>query len=703
MALIGTLRNRMGTWVVVFVFVAIAAFVLGDLFGGKSSFLMRSNEVGEIAGHSVSLEEFQEAVRERESSYTLSMNRQPGEREMPGIRQQAWEMLILRYAIQKEFAKVGVDVTVDEVADMIYGKNLDPNVKQSFTNPETGAFDQKMVVNYLQQLKSMPEGSEPRVRWDIFQRDLEPGRERVKYENLLIKSTYVTAAEAELDYHLQNDVAEVKYLYVPYFSVSDTAAIVTDADYSAYYNKNKQKFKSELTRDIKYVTFPVLPSADDSTQIREELVQLADDFKAAQDDSTFATINSENDAQAYVKYTKSNVPASIAASDLVTGNVIGPFLDGSSYKLIKITKAGKDTVYTARASHILIRWDNETEEAKKAAKEKARGILKDIKAGASFAAKAIEFSQDEGSAQQGGDLGWFASGVMLKSFNDAVFNATKKGLVNDLVETKYGYHIIEVTELKDNTAYTIATVEREITPSDASINEALRKAEVFAADLSGEEAFKERAGKEGITVYDAKNLTPGERRVSNLGEAREIVRWLFNDAEKDKVSNVFDLQDVYVVAVMTGEIEKGYKPLELVKDEISVAVRNEVKAKKIIAKLESLKGSLDEMATAYGRDASVYSNSDLKLSSNSLGSAGFDPQAIGLAFSLEGGKRSKPYQGESGVLVIELQNKTIAPAVGDYSVYRAQLEQNARNRNMYSIADAIKEQSNIEDKRYKFY
>src|SRR5688500_9404014 len=102
MAFIGTLRSKMGNWVVVFVFVAIAAFILGDLFSGQTSIFSASeNEVGEIGGHSISREEFQAMVAEREANYVANFNRQPSDREMPTIRQQAWELLILRYAIQK--------------------------------------------------------------------------------------------------------------------------------------------------------------------------------------------------------------------------------------------------------------------------------------------------------------------------------------------------------------------------------------------------------------------------------------------------------------------------------------------------------------------------------------------------------------------------------------------------------------------------
>jgi peptidyl-prolyl cis-trans isomerase D len=701
MAFIGTLRSKMGTWVVVFVFVAISAFVLGDLFS-NNSFLFDDDSVGEIAGHTVTLNEYQQAVREREANYMMYFNRQPGDAEMPTLREQAWEMLILRHAIEPQFKKVGVTVTDDEMVDMITGKNINEGIKQSFTNPETGQFDRSLLSNYISNIKLAPEASPERMQWEIFQRDLQPGRQRIKYENLLIKSAYVTSAEAEKEYHMQNDVAEIKYVYVPYFSVSDTAVTVSDADLKAYYNKNKEKYKSEHTRDMKVVNFEVVPSAEDSLSFREELSRLAADFKAAENDSIFALINADNAESAYTRYTASSLPESISLAEFTVGEVKGPLLDGGSYKLIKLSEIGKDTIFNARASHILIRWDDDSEASKKAAKEKAREILKDIKAGADFADKAREFGTD-GTATRGGDLGWFSSGAMVKPFEEAVFAATKKGVLNDVVETDFGYHIIDVTETKDNNYYEVAVIDRDIIPSDASINNAIRKAEMFASELGSEKEFVERAQQEGYVVFEAKNVQPADRRVSNLGEARALVQWLFRDGEIDKVSEVFDLQDQYTVAVMTGEIEKGYKPLEVVKEEITPAVKNELKGKIIIDKLSKLQGTLDEMAAAYGKDATVYTNSSLKLNTNTLTSAGFDPVAVGMAFSLEDGKRTAPYAGESGVLLIETQTKTSAPAVGDYTLFKTQLQQSAVNRNTSSIAEAIKQNAQIVDKRYKFY
>lgn len=706
MALIGTLRNKMGTWVVIFVFVAITCFILNDLLG-NNSVLFNSDSIGKIAGSSVSRPEYDQMIQEREANYILNFGRKPGDREMTMIRQQAWELLILRYAIRNQFEKVGVQVTTDEVEDMIWGKNVDENLKQTplFTNPATGAFEKARVVRYLNELKNPPADpqaqamwQEQYARWEIFQRDLAPARERIKYENLLLKTEYTTTAEAEREYHNQNDVAEVKYVYVPYYTLSDSAVNPTDADLKAYFEKHKDKFKTEATRDIRYVTFQLTPSSDDTLAIKEEMKKIAAEIGQTDDDSAFAVSNTDGQTP-FTKYNAGTLPAFIDRERLKQGEVIGPVLDGDAFKVVKISSITKDTAYSARASHILIKWDNETEAAKKAAKEKARNILKDLKSGANFAAKAMEFGTD-GTRTRGGDLGWFTQGQMVKPFEDAIFKATKTGLLNDVVETQYGYHIISVTNLKDNTAYRVAIIERQITPSDATTNEAYRRAETFASDLSGVKEFNEKAAKEGLAVQEAKGLGAGETRVGTLGSARQVVQWVFRDGSVGKVSEVFDQKEEYVVAVMTGETDKGYRPMEDVKDEILPEVRKELKAKLIIDKLNAQKGTLEEIAKGYGADAGVYSSSDLKLNATALPSAGFDPKAVGVAFSLENGKRSKPFAGESGVLIIETQNKTTAPAVENYSAYQPQT--NTQNIS-YNINEAIKEDANIVDKRYKFY
>ncbi len=705
MAFIGTLRNKLTKFVVGFVFVAMAAFIVGsDLLtpGQNSIFGGQDNVVGIIGGREISLEEFQFAIQEVETSYALSLNRRPTETEMPAVRNQAWDLLIARNSVMPEYEKVGVMVGEDELLDLIQGKNIDEGIKSSFRD-SLGRFDRAQLNNFLLNMKSLPKGHQNRVQWDVYQNNLTPARERLKYENLMLKTNYITQAEAEREYHAQTDVAEIKLLYVPYYAVSDSSITVSEADLKNYYNKNKQKYKSEQNRSLSYVTFPVVASAEDSASIKKSLNDLVDGFKSTTEDSLFALNNSSGD-NAFKTYNVSTLPDNFSSQldQLKPGVVVGPYLESGFYKLVKMVKISTDTAYYVRASNILIAWDDPSDAGKKKAKEKARQVLNEIKAGASFASKAFEYNTDA-TKTKGGDLGWFAKGAMVKPFDKAVFGATKKGLINDIIETDYGYHIIDVTGTKNNTTYSVAVIEDEITPSDATRNEAFRKADAFANGLKGVNAFKDKAKQNNLSVFDAKSLGTSDRRVNNLGDARGLITWLFRDAAIGKVSEVLDVNETYVVAIMTEEVEKGFKPFDQVKEEVTPLAKNEVKAKQIIEKLKGKTEDLETLAQQFGRDAVVNSSSDLKFSSNSMVSVGLDPVAVGKAFSLESGKRSAPFAGENGVLVIESKNKTIAPSVADYSVYKSQLTQAANGRSSYTIAEALKDAAKIDDRRYKFF
>ena len=113
-----------------------------------------------------------------------------------------------------------------------------------------------------------------------------------------------------------------------------------------------------------------------------------------------------------------------------------------------------------RASHILILTNGDV--SKEKAKSKAEDVLKEIqKAPSKFAELAKQHSQDPGSAQQGGDLGFFGRGMMVKPFEDAVFGQ-KEGEISGLVESDFGYHIIKVTGIKPAKQRPLEEVRAEI-------------------------------------------------------------------------------------------------------------------------------------------------------------------------------------------------------------------------------------------------
>jgi peptidyl-prolyl cis-trans isomerase D len=702
MAMMNTLREKMGKIVLIAIAFAMFAFIAGDFFGPNSFLFGQDNNVGEIAGKDITYEIYQNAIEEAKTNYTLQYQRQVTETEMPSIRQQAWDRMIAEVAFTSEMDKVGVQVSADEVWDMVQGENIDPTVQQSFVNPETGQFDRERLIQFLQNIDNL--APQVQVQWQLFEKNLQPGRRRLKYDNLMLASNYVTGAEAAQEYANQNNVAEVEYLYIPYYSVSDSATAVTDAMLSTYLNDHKEEYKIERTRTLDYISFSVLPSAEDSTFYREELNEIKEEFNTVADDSVFARVNSDL-STFFGTYNIGNLPAQLQgnASNLTVGDVRGAYLENNFYKIYKVSAILEDTVGTTRANHILFKWADDSDAAKAEARTSANNVLRQIMNGADFGEMAKEHGTD-GTASKGGDLGWFTEGrKMVAEFDEAVFAARGKGLIRRLVETQFGYHIIELTEDISYANYKVAMIAREIVASDATRDQAFRKADYFKSTTANYDEFIANALTEGITVASSGKLGANDRRIGSLGTARQIVQWAFRDASVGSVSEVWDLDNDYVIAVMTEEEDEGYADLNSVKLQIRNKVVAEAQAEIIKAKLKDMSGSLEELAAAYGSDANVYNSSDLKISTTSLPSVGFAPEAIGAAFGLADGATSAPIALDNGVIIITLVNKTEAPEVGDYSIFANQLKQKVRGRIAYNINEAIREEANIQDERYKFY
>ena len=702
MALINKIRQRSG-WAIGIVAIALGFFVVGgDILGPNSSILGKNKtDVGEIAGETIERERYQEQIDQIKYNYTVNYGRNPSESEMYSIRQQAWDYLIVKIAFQEQYDELGLEVTEDEQWDMVQGNNVSFEIKQAFTDPATGQFQRDRVINYLKQVNQLPPAQQ--ASWYLFESNLKPARLRIKYDNLLMKTTYATEAEAKKQYLEESSVAEVSYLYIPYYAVSDTLAEVDESDLKAYLRANQSEYMVEENRNFSYVTVPIVPSGEDTTYFQLEMDQLKEDFRLAVDDSLFARNNSDGDVF-FSRQSVDELPNMLQVNytNLSEGDVRGPYFVDGKFVLYKVAQIAEDTTGAVKASHILIKWTDESAAAKSEARKKAQGILGQLRRGDDFEQLARENSED-GSAANGGDLGWFGPGRMVEPFEKAAFGANRVGLINRLVETQFGYHIINVTETLNNSVYAVASVEREITPSDNTRNKAFRRADFFASTSGNYGEFIENADRDSLQVYNAEAIGKNERRFNNIGNARSVIQWVYNNSDIGNVSDVLEIEDQYIIATLTKIAEKGPADLDDVRAQIEPKVKNDKKAEIIIEKLASLEGTLDEMKDLYGGDARVYSSSDLKFSTNSLPSVGFAPKAIGAAFALNSGERSKPVREENGIVIIELQNFTQAPEIADYSTYKNQLEQRISGRVSYNAGEAIKENADIKDLRYRFF
>ncbi|MBV6644333.1 MAG: SurA N-terminal domain-containing protein [Cyclobacteriaceae bacterium] len=709
MALINTLRQKAGKIVIVFVGFSMLAFILADLFQNNSALLGgTSNEIGEMAGATVTYEEFQDKVDDLSYTFALNTGNSPTSDDLEQIKQNAWQALLISNVFEPQFKSLGITVTNDEIVDMVQGNNIDPQIRQFFTDPNTGEFSRDRVIGFLQSLNSAP--PQQRDSWLSFEAGLRPSRMFAKYENLLEKTKYATKYEGIREYRNSSSQVSADYLYVPFFSVNDSLVSAKESEFEAYLSEHQDEYQREESKDISYVTFPIQPSSEDSALVIAEIEELKEGLASAQNDSTYASINSDG-LTPFSSMTAENLPESLRENGKVVseGFISTPELVSDKYVFYKLSQIVDGNEYFLKASHILFKPSDDSNAAKADSKREARKVLRDIRNGADFGQMASIHGTD-GTASRGGDLGWFGeNSAFVQEFKDAAFAHRGSGLLRDVVETEFGFHIIKITEPKTNRQYKVAQIEKELFVSDRTLNDIYRNADLFAADVSSITAFNNVANERSCTVLQGRRIGRNDKRVGAIANARTIVYWLYNKASVGEVSKVFELEDQYVVAVQTGEQEEGTARLSDVRNEINRKVLDQKKADYIIKKLEGAQGAFEEIAESYGEGARAAST-DLTLSSSSFPNVGYAPEAIGTAFSLEEGERTRPFKVGNGVLILEVTSKTIPEDREEYDSYKTQALAQYRSfrrreepRTYQNVYDAIVEFAEIEDGRYKFY
>lgn len=703
MALIKQIRQRTGLAIGVIAGGLILFLLGGDLLSPNSSLLnTNQNIVGEIAGEEITLEEFALRVEEFKASFQQRTGRVPSEPEMVSVREQAWQAMIVERVFDEEYEKLGLQVSSQELIDMVQGKNIVPELRAQLTNPQTGQFDKTQLISFLQSLETADPAQQ--AAWAQQEKLFAQARNRVKYDNLLATSEYATTAEAKLEHKSANSIADATVLFIPYASaIADSEITISDSELSAYLSKNQEKFKVGNSANLEYVSFSILPSGEDSAAVISRIKELTESLKTAENDSAFVSQNSEIQSPFVTVAPGDQLPASLTTNvpQLVKGETYGPFITAnSSYVTYKVTDQYEGTP-KMRASHILFGTDGMDEAGKAAVKQQAETVLADIKANGNFAEAARQYGQD-GTAQNGGDLGWFAKADFVEPFATATYAAKSTGLLSNLVETEYGYHIIEVTELPNSTYTKLSVLELELVASDATRNEAFRNADSFAAESGNRNQFTENATDKGFRILQANNVDASSRNLNNIANAREVVIWAFGEASVGEVSSVFELDNSYVVATLVSRKEEGEAKLEDVKDQVKQLVMNDKKAAMIQEKLAG-KTTLEEMKALFP-DASLNDVPGLRLSTSVLPGIGFAPKAIGTLFGLKSsGQITKPVQEDIGIIVSKLNSLTPATEIGDYTSYQAQLSQAASQRMTYQIMMALQELAKVKDYRYKYF
>lgn len=694
MATLEKIRSRMGVLVAVIIGFALIAFILGDLINSGSSLLQSSKmTLAEIDGHKISITQFQNKLDEMtETQKLISGKTSFTDEEMAALRDQAWEEMVRELVLDQKLAKEGVDVSDAEMIDLIQGNNISPVVRNFFQNPQTGMVDREQIVAFVKSLEAKNADPSRLLYWNYIKEQVKIERLTRKYASLVQRSLFVTSLDAKRALAADANKYSIRFVAQNFFSISDSSIKVTDSDLKEYYNKHQKMFQQEVGRDIDYVVFDVKPSKDDFNNAQQWVASAEAEFVAAQNPAQYAQNNTDKSYDRYFKKGELAAKLDTFAFSATTSSFLKPYFDGNSFIMARIADV-KMMTDSVKARDIFVTGNGNAA----AAQKMADSLMKAVKGGANFAEFAQKHSADQNSAAKGGDLGWLHRGQIDDSTLMAAVGTVK------VLQAQNGYHVIQVTDKGvANKRVKLAVVQRDVIPSSNTVQIAYNAANNFVADCSNLEEFNAQVAKLKLNKRVASRLNPNERTISGLNNPREIIRWAY-EADKGDVSKVFELKDQFVVAVVTGEREKGIAPFEQVKSDLEFLVKREKKGEMLEAKMKkSLEGvnSIDQLAQKMGTQAA--DAADIAFSSYIVPNVGIEPALVAAATSIKPNTISKPIVGLNGVYVLQQTGKTVDPA---FSIESEKVRISSMNgqRSVYQSYEALRKAAEIEDFRYRFY
>ena len=703
MATIERIRQRSGLLIVI-VFVALMAFVLGDLFrSGGSKLFGDPNTVGSINGKDITRTELNQKMEELRAGnpqqYANTSNIQ--------LANFVWNAMVSDEILSEELASSGMMVSDEEIAMDIMSN---PNVRQNFSD-EQGRFDKNLFNSYLSQVRANKDNndqmSEMWIQWLAFENAVSSQSKNFKYNAAIEKALFMPAALTEVQTVRSDAQHPAQYVFVPYIDVNEDEISVGEEEAKEYYQANRNEFTQDAGRNIEYVNFQLIPSEADRNAVRAELVTRGLEWMNVEDDSTFVNLHSD-DRFVSEYFTESELAGS-GLDTIISGQDVGyqkgPIDLGSAFSLIKLVdkKIIPDSV---EARHILIpfagatRADASVKRSPMEAQTLADSLFKYLEANPeAFVNVSDQFSSDVVAKGKGGSLGYFKRGSMDKNFENFCF-FRKNGKLG-LVPTQFGFHIIEITDQQGAIdAFKVGQVTRNILPSEETIQATYTAASSYAADAQTAEDYRALATDRNHMLRPAKNLARFDEVIPGLGQNRRVVRWAW-DGERE-VGNIGLLENDgkgYVVVILTDILEDGKASYEQVADECLLGAKKEAK-KELIGErvVQALKDAttIEQLGEALGKEVRTL---NFRINSANISGIGNEPDIVGTICGLESGVLSDVLFGENGAFVVVTSPVQPAPVV-DYNDLSKNTQNSLRSLVNVQAYKALESKANIDDQRH---
>ncbi len=710
MAILGSIRKR-GIFLILVIGLALFAFVVGDIFnrgGGPTS-----QTLATINGEEVSMESFSREVDQVERQYgNISSTR---------AANIVWDRKVRQAVLSEQFDELGIDLGKDGLFQTLASN---PGFSQDPRFSTGGQFDQEKFTEWIADLKQ----NDPNTFaiWES-QEDgiINSARERL-YFNLIKAGSGATIKEGELEYRMENDKADIKYVQIPYQSILDSTIVVSDSEIEQYINDHEDQFEVEASRDMQYVFFSEEPSDDDFSAAKEVLAKLAEDRVEYNDVSKLSdTLPGLKNAANYAEFINNNSDIkfedkfkfeeqlSVAEKEellsLSVNEVKGPYKDGKYFKLSKLI-AIEEVPDSVKTAHIIIPFqgslaaDAQTTLTKEAAKSKIDSIFRLVRNNKDKFAEVADSINTDGTKGKGGDIGWMKYSQINdenfdRDFSDFMYFGNKGDI--DVVETKFGYHIIRVDDQKDvKKGYKFATLAQEVIPSENTSNDIFAEATKFEIASGKGVVFADVAKESNYNVRQARNIKALDENLPGLSNQRSIVKWAFEeDAEIGDVKR-FNVPGGYAVVQLTAKQAEGIAGPESVKARVLPILRKQKKAAQIIEKYKG-ETTITGLSSASGQVARTAI--DLSMKTPTLSGVGREPKVVGAAFGLDLGQSSGLIEGDNGVFMVELTKLEKAPDLDNYVTFANTVRNQRQGKVNTAVYNALKEAADIEDNRKDFY
>ncbi len=704
MAAIEKIRRHSGLLIAI-IGIALLAFVLQDLF--QSQGRNTGPKVAVVDGDEISVRDFEQLKdKNLENRKAQSNNNNLSSAETYNIYNSTLEEMIKDNLMTKEYDAAGVGITAEELYDQMTGDHPHQWMVQSFSNPD-GTFNKEGALDYLQNLDQLP----PQYydRWLEFEKGMKKDRLENKFNNLVKASYFLPTALAEKYYQNKNAKASADVIVLRYASIPDSTVVVTDADNKAFYEENKYRYETDERRDIEYVVFDIKPSQEDREDALKHVAGMREEFVNTENVISFVNANSDQRYDSTWVGQK-DVPQAIEKAIFEEGNgvgfVYGPYEDGEAFNLVRIVDQ-QSRPDSLKASHILIGYEgafrSESKLTEEQAKAKADSLLNVLKSNPKneelFAELANQFTEDPSGKEKGGDLDWFTDGQMVTDFNEFVVNNPVGAM--DVVKTPFGFHVIKITgKTEPQPKARLAYLKHEITPSNKTYKAIFAEANKFVIENRTYDKFNQTIEEQGLTKRTMPRMSKSTTQIAGIDNPREIVRWAFdkNRKEGDISEKIFEDDNMFVVAALTGIVKEGFAPLSIVADQAKYQIINKKKGEMAVEKMKACGSDVNRMVNELGAESTTVS--DVTLDSRVLGNFGVEADIIGTILGMKEGEEVGPIAGNSSAFIIK-NVKIAQPATpNDYAdIIREKTSQFTNKVVGNGIYNALRKQANIKDNR----